>query len=242
MNILVCVSVVFDTMFEFKLTKNKKIDDSNIQFILNPIDEFCLSKIISLKAKTNINVSILNIGNSRNDNIIRKCLAMGADKAFRIEDSAEDSFIVAKKISKFIVNNNFDIIVFGNNSIDFNGNCVHGIVSGLTNIPFISNIIDVDIDNSIFIKSEFEDTIYNLEANMPIIISGKKNIIKESDIIIPNIRGLISANQKQITVLNYPEQEKVSEIMYYEKFEHSKECKFIKASQFLEVLKENNLI
>ena len=60
------------------------------------------------------------VGDNKNDAILRKALAIGADRAYRINSEATDSLSVAKHISSFLKKNSFDLILMGKESIDYN--------------------------------------------------------------------------------------------------------------------------
>ena len=89
MNILVCISSVPDTTSKINFTNNNQEFDTNgVTFIINPYDEFCLTKAIFLKEQaanpSNYTITVLHVGNSSSDPIIRKALAIGADKAISL--------------------------------------------------------------------------------------------------------------------------------------------------------------
>ena len=87
MEIVVCISVVPDTTSKINFTENNtKFDENGITFIINPFDEFCLTKAIFLKEQIGANITVLNVGGSNNAPVLRKSLAIGADKAVRIDE------------------------------------------------------------------------------------------------------------------------------------------------------------
>ena len=65
MNILVCISSVPDTTSKINFTENNtKFDKNGIQFVINPYDEFGLTKAIMLKEKFQANVSVITVGDA----------------------------------------------------------------------------------------------------------------------------------------------------------------------------------
>ena len=66
------------------------VDTNGITFIINPYDEFCLTKAIFIKEKLGASITVLNIGESTNDSVLRKALAIGADKAVRINQKPQN--------------------------------------------------------------------------------------------------------------------------------------------------------
>ena len=99
MNILVCISNVPDTTSKINFIENDtSFDTSGVQFVINPNDEFGLTKAVWMKESNKANVTVLTVGDSSVEATLRKCLAIGADKAIRIDCPANDAYSVAKEI------------------------------------------------------------------------------------------------------------------------------------------------
>ena len=85
MNILVCISHVPDTTSKINFVENDtQFDTNGVQFVINPNDEFGLTRAIWFKEKQGAQVHVIHVGTASSDPTLRKCLAIGADKAFRI--------------------------------------------------------------------------------------------------------------------------------------------------------------
>ena len=154
MKILVCISHVPDTTSKINFTENNsKFDKNGVQFIINPNDEFGLTRAIWFKEKNNASVDVINVGLQETETTLRKALAIGADKAIRINIEPTDSSVVAKSISDYISDNNYDLIIAGRESIDYNGGMVPGMISALTKINFIDKCIDLKISENVFSPS-----------------------------------------------------------------------------------------
>jgi len=98
MNILVCISNVPDTTSKINFQNdNTAFDTNGVQFIINPNDEFGLTRAIWLQQKNAATVTVVTVGDASCEPILRKCLAIGADKAVRINAEPTDGFAVAKE-------------------------------------------------------------------------------------------------------------------------------------------------
>jgi len=65
MNILVCISNVPDTTSKINFTdSDSKFDKSGVQFIINPNDEFGLTKAVWMKESNNASVTVLTVGDA----------------------------------------------------------------------------------------------------------------------------------------------------------------------------------
>ena len=203
MKILVCISCVPDTTSKINFIENDtKFNSNGVQYVINPNDEFGLTRAMWIKEKDNSSIDVINVGLQNTEPVLRKTLAIGADKAIRIDENPTDSFQVAKLISDFISNENYDLIIAGRESIDYNGNMVPGMISELLSINYVTNCVGLEIDGKkIIAKREIEGGTETLSCNQPVIIGGQKGLVEESDLRIPNMRGIMMARKKQLEVI-----------------------------------------
>ena len=125
MNILVCISNVPDTTSKINFTDDDSSFDKNgVQFVINPNDEFGLTKAVWMKDSNGANVTVLTVGDINAEATLRKCLAIGADKAIRIDCKALDANSVAKEIVEHCKETRYDLIICGRESIDYNGSII----------------------------------------------------------------------------------------------------------------------
>ena len=219
MKILVCISHVPDTTSKINFTENNsKFDKAGVQFVINPNDEFGLTRAIWFKEKNDATIDVINVGLQDTEPTLRKALAIGADKAVRINHDPKDGFSVAKFISNYINENSYDLIIAGRESIDYNGGMVPGMISALTNINFIDKCIALNISgNSVEASREIEGGKENILTNLPLIIGGQKGLVEESDLRIPNMRGIMMARKKELVVFETTEDPSVTHSKSFEK-------------------------
>jgi len=233
MNILVCISNVPDTTSKINFVENDtKFDKNNVQFVINPNDEFGLTKAVWMKESHNANVTVITVGDQSTEPTLRKCLAIGADKAIRIDCNAKDGFSVAREITHFCQKEKFDLIICGRESIDYNGAIVPGVIAGILDYNFITNCVNLDIKgNNIEASREIDGGVEILECNLPIVLGAQKGLVEESDLIIPNMRGIMMARQKPLEVIEAQNFEPESENKTYHKPEAKKEVKLVNADE-----------
>ena len=203
MKILVCISHVPDTTSKINFSDDNKVfDNHGVQFVINPNDEFGLTRAMWFKEKQNATVDVINVGSTNTEPTLRKALAIGADKAIRIDADPSDGFFVAKQIADYISSNSYDLIIAGRESIDYNGGMVPGIIAGLTKINFVTNCTNLEIENnSVTVEREIDGGKEILTCDLPLIIGGQKGLVEESDLRIPNMRGIMQARQKPFEVI-----------------------------------------
>ena len=229
MKILVCISCVPDTTSKINFVENDtQFDKNGVQFVINPNDEFGLTRAMWIKEKDNSSIDVINVGLQDTEPILRKTLAIGADKAIRINSDPKDSFQVAKLIADYVSKNNYDLIIAGRESIDFNGNMVPGIISELLGINFITNCVGLDItNNKVTAKREIEGGTETLTFDLPAVIGGQKGLVEESDLKIPNMRGIMQARQKPLDVVEVDENNINTETIKFYKPQEKGEIKMI---------------
>jgi electron transfer flavoprotein beta subunit len=201
MNILVCISKVPDTTSKIAFTDgNSRFDTNGVQWIVNPSDEwYALVRALEIKEAGGGNVTIITVGNAEDDAVIRKALAIGADDAVRVNSDAKDSFFVAAQIAAYAKTKNFDLIITGNQTIDFNNAEVGGMIAELMGWDYVTPCNKLDVSgNTCKMESEVGGATRVLEANTPLVISAAKGMAEAR---IPNMRGIMAARTKPITVI-----------------------------------------
>jgi electron transfer flavoprotein beta subunit len=201
MKILVCISSVPDTTSKINFTADKTaFDKTGIQWVINPWDEFALTKAIRLQAD-GATVTVVNVGDATTDPVIRKALAIGANDAIRINTEPKDSFSVAKEIANIAKIGSYDLVLCGRESIDYNGGAVPGMIAQLLDQPFVNACVGLEINGAEATAiREIEGGKETISLKLPAVIAGQKGLVDEKDLIIPNMRGIMSARTKPLQV------------------------------------------
>ena len=238
MKILVCISCVPDTTSKINFIEdNKEFSREGVQYVINPNDEFGLTRAMWIKEKDGSSIDIVNVGTQSNEPILRKALAIGADRAYRIDEDPKDSFRVAKLISNFILKNDYDLIIAGRESIDYNGCMVPGLIGELTNIEFVTNCVKLEIENSKATACrEIEGGIEKVSCDLPLIIGSQKGLVEESDLKIPNMRGIMQARQKPLEVIEPESFSSHTSTLKYSKPDEKGEIRMIKPENLDELV------
>ena len=231
MKILVCISSVPDTTSKINFTPdNRKFDPIGVQFIINPNDEFCLTKAILLKEKLGATITLINVGTAETEPILRKAYAIGADDIIRIDATPTDALMVATEIAKVAKEGAYDLIICGKESLDYNGGMVGGYLAALLDLPFINKCIGLEIEgNSVTAAREVEGGKELLSASLPLVITGQKGLTQEKDLRIPNMRNLMAARTKANKVRAAEGTSKGTTIVGFEKMPAKQPVKMIAA-------------
>jgi electron transfer flavoprotein beta subunit len=110
---------------------------------------------------------------------------------------------VAKQVANLVKSENYDLVIGGRESIDYNGGMVPGMIAALTDYNFVDKCISIEINNgSVTASREIEGGKEIVESKLPIVIAGQKGIVEESDLRIPNMRGIMMARRKELQVVD----------------------------------------
>ncbi|MCO4821145.1 MAG: electron transfer flavoprotein subunit beta/FixA family protein [Flavobacteriaceae bacterium] len=219
MKILVCISHVPDTTSKINFTDgDTKFDTNGVQFVINPNDEFGLTRAMWFKEKQGASVDVINVGGPETEPTLRKALAIGADAAIRVNTIATDGFAVAKELSQVITDGAYDLVIAGRESIDYNGGMVPGMIAGLTGANFVNNCIGLEVDGTTATAiREIDGGKETVSTSLPLIIGGQKGLVEESDLRIPNMRGIMMARKKPLTVTDASTSESKTTSVKFEK-------------------------
>ena len=203
MKLLVCISHVPDTTSKINFTEEgTKFDTNGVQYVINPNDEFGLTRAMWFKEKQNATVDVISVGGPETEPTLRKALAIGADAAIRINAEAIDGHTVATYLAAAAKEGTYDLIIAGRESIDYNGGMVPGMLAAMLDANFVTNCISLEIEgaNATAIR-EIDGGKETVSTVLPLVIGGQKGLVEESDLRIPNMRGIMMARKKPLTVV-----------------------------------------
>lgn len=215
MKILVCISNVPDTTTKITFTNdNTQFNTAGVTFIVNPYDEIALSRAIELCAGGKGTVTVINVGESATEPTIRKALAIGADDAVRIDAAPRDAYFTAFQIAEYAKEGNFDMILTGRESIDYNGAQVAAMVGGFLDIPSISIIKKLDYDGTTAtLEREIEGGKEVVTVTGKFVASCAEGVAVPT---IPTMRGIMSARSKPLVVVAAQPIEEVIKVVQFE--------------------------
>jgi electron transfer flavoprotein beta subunit len=215
MKILVCITSVPDTTAKISFTDgDTKFNKAGVTYITGPYDDYALSRAVDLRGQVGGTVTVLNVGGADAEPVIRKCLAIGADDAIRVNAEPTDAFFVAEQIAAIARQESYDLILMGRESIDFNGGQVHGIVGELLGLPSFSPVMQLDIEGTTAkLAREIEGGKEYLEAPLPLVLGCQEPIAEWK---IPNMRGIMTAKSKPLKVVEPSGSGALTDVQKYE--------------------------
>ena len=238
MKILVCISHVPDTTSKINFSAdNSQFDSTGVQFVINPYDEFVLTRAMWFKEKQGAQVTVASVGSANVEPTLRKALAIGADDAIRIDTEPTDGLMVAKQLAEIVKSEGYDLVLAGKESIDYNGGMVPGMLAELLGYNFINACIGLEVNESnAEAVREIDGGKETLKCSLPLVAAGQKGIVEEKDLRIPNMRGIMMARKKPLKVVAASDAQPSSSTAKYEKPAAKGDCKMVDAGNIDELI------
>ena len=196
MKIIVCVKQVPDTT-EVKINKETgTLIRDGVPSILNPDDANALEEALRMKdADSNVHVTVVSMGPPQAEEMLRECLAMGADEAVLLSDRAfggSDTWSTSNAIASGIKTlGEFDIIFAGRQAIDGDTAQVGPQIAEHLNLPSVTYVEEIEAyDKSIVVKRAFEDGYQMIKVQTPCLITALKEL---NDSGYMNVQGIFEA-------------------------------------------------
>ncbi|HEU4496107.1 MAG TPA: electron transfer flavoprotein subunit beta/FixA family protein [Flavobacterium sp.] len=203
MKILVCISHVPDTTSKINFSNgDSEFDTNGVSFVINPNDEFGLTRAIWFQEQQGASVTVVNVGGPETEATLRKALAIGANEAIRVNAQPADGFFVARQLAEVVKNGGYDLVIAGKESLDYNGGMVPGMLAALTNSNFLNSCISLSVEGAnVTAVREIDGGKETVSTFLPLVIGAQKGLVEEKDLRIPNMRGIMTARTKALTVL-----------------------------------------
>lgn len=205
MKIVVCVKEVPDTAVALKIKDDTaEIETRNIPWIINPYDEYALEEALRLKEKFGGEIIAIAVGSERAESVLKNCIALGADKAIRVNDKSvndRESLVISKILAEVIKNIGYDIILCGKESVDYGYTQTGQIIAELLSIPCVSAIKKLDISLSAkeaVCHREIEGGLEVVKCSLPAVFTAQKglNIPRYA-----SLSGIMRAKKTKIEIL-----------------------------------------
>jgi len=202
MNLAVCVKRVPDTTAKIKVAGDGKgIDPQGVEFAINPYDEVALEAALRLKEKAGKGeVTAVSVDPDGSDAILRKALAIGADKGLLIKGGAPlDPWPTAQLLAGALKGRGYDLILFGKQAIDDDGYQVPTMVAQLLGLPRATVCVALEIDGpKAKIRRQIEGGEELLELALPCVVSVQKGVNGIHDKRYPSLMGIKASKTKPV--------------------------------------------
>jgi electron transfer flavoprotein beta subunit len=203
MNIVVIMKQTFDTEAKIALTDAGAIDGTGVTLVINPYDEFAIEEALKLKEQFGGEVTVISAGGEKVQEAIRTALAMGCDKAIRVDDpglEGADEWAIAETLAKAIGEVPYDLILGGRIAVDDGSAQVAVRLAEALGIPSVSSILKLEIENeTATVTRETDGGTELLEVKLPAVFTAQKGLNEPR---YPSMMGIMKAKKKEIAVKN----------------------------------------
>lgn len=204
MKIVACIKQVPEINEVMIDPKTHTLKREGVPSIVNPFDENAVEEGLRIKEKYSGELIVITMGPPQAEEALRKCLAMGADKAILISDKAfagSDTLATAYTLSLVIKQLKADLIICGKQAIDGDTAQVGPELAEQLGIPQITYVKKAEIPEDkkrIILHKETDDGYEIIQCKLPVLITVLK-ILNEPR--YPSIRGILTAKKKEVKIM-----------------------------------------
>ena len=203
MNIVVCLKQVPGTTKVQIDPQTNTLIRQGIKNIINPFDTYALEEGVRIKERYGGKVTVISMGPSQSEEMLREAISLGADGAILLSDNAfagadtwATAYTLARAIDKL---GQYDLAICGRQTIDGDTGQVGPELAEMLGIPFVAYVSQIEETNNkcMRVKRMVEDGHEVIETPLPAVIS----VVKEINIPrLPSLRGLAKAKSAVIPV------------------------------------------
>ena len=171
--------------------------------VINPFDEIAIEEALRMRERGEATEIVgVTIGAPAVDEQIRAALAMGVDRALRIDDArALDPYAVARILRAVVAKEAPDVVLMGKQAVDDDSNQTGQMLAALLGWPqatFVSKIEFLDHRTRARCTRETDAGLEVLEVNLPAVLTTDLRLNEPRYVSLP---GLMKARKKLIEVL-----------------------------------------
>jgi len=204
LDIIVCVKAVPDP----KEACNIKIDPETktlmrceVPFVVNPLDKNAMEAALRLKEQLDARITVISMGPPDAGNIVKECLALGADEGILLSDPAfggADAFATAYTLSRSIQKIGvYDVVFCGMASSDGSTEWVGPELGTFLNIPVVTMVTKIVEHNGDWwkVKASLENGYRLMQVKLPAVFTVTRELNSPRTL---SFSGIIKARKKKI--------------------------------------------
>lgn len=205
MDIVTCIKRVPDTSdADIRIdASQREIEGDTLAFKINDWDEYALETAVQLKETLGGSLTAVTVGPKEWDDVLRRALAMGADKAIRVDEDmvTADSYMVAGILESLLKSLSYDLVLFGAQSEDFGSGQLGIMVAEMLGVPHVSLVVSLQVQDGIArVKRELEaGALESYTIELPAVLTVQTGINRPRYI---SLSGIKRAMTKELQVLS----------------------------------------
>lgn len=198
--IIVCVKRTPDTTAQIRVKPDGSgVEETDIEWILNPYDELAVEEALRIKEKSDAKVTAVSVDSDGNTNTLRRCLAMGVDEACLLKGGKNfDPYSIAKALAGEIKGRKFDLLLFGKQAIDDDNYQVPTMTATILGIPWVSVVTKLGLNGAtVTATRQIEGGEEIVQTQFPCAVSCQRGLNEPR---YPSLKGIMMAKKKDIPV------------------------------------------
>ncbi len=204
MEIIVCIKRVPMTQeVDLEIDEHKTdVEKDELAYIINDWDNYAVEEAILLKENFGGTVTAITIGDEDDEEILRRAMAMGADKSIRIDPGTHnlDGFVTSKILAKVIKGLEYDLVLTGVQADDDNCGMVGIMLAEHLGLAHSAVVTGIEAEgNEATIKIELEGGLDEVsKIKLPALLSIQTGINEPRYV---SIIGIKKARKKELQVI-----------------------------------------
>ncbi|MEX0683461.1 MAG: electron transfer flavoprotein subunit beta/FixA family protein [Dehalococcoidia bacterium] len=188
---------------QFKVDEGAKkvIPAPGMQPVPSQFDTIGVEAALRIKDKMpDAIITVISVGPDSFRDTIKHCLAMGADEGVHINDPAlagADHWATAEVLAAAVKKlGDFDVIIAGRQSVDWDMGVVGSTVAGILDVPVITIAKQIDFDGSkVTVERVLLDGFETVEAPTPCVVTVSNELGEPR---YPQLRQIMLAAKKEV--------------------------------------------
>ena len=202
MKVLVPVKRVIDAYVSIRVKSDGSgVDTDNVKMSLNPFCEIALEEAIRMKeAGTASEVVLVSVGSADIETVIRSGLAMGADRAIRVDTDDDVEPLAIAKILKHVVEaEDAGLVITGKQSIDGDNNQTGQMLSALLAWPQATFASELSLEgDGAKVVREVDGGLETISIPMPAVVTTD---LRLNEPRYPTLPSIMKAKKKPLDVI-----------------------------------------
>ena len=162
------------------------------RWIINPFDEIAIEEALRIRERGEANEVVgVTIASDEAEEQVRAALAMGVDRAIRIDDTRVlDPYATARILVALVRREQPQLVIMGKQAIDGDSNQTGQMLAGLLGWPqatFISSIELVDTSSKARCARETDDGIEVVEVLLPAVVTTDLRLNEPRYVSLPSL-------------------------------------------------------
>jgi electron transfer flavoprotein beta subunit len=186
------------------LADGSGVDPDSLDRALNEWDAYAVEEALRIRERGGGEVVVVTVGDREAEGALRRALAMGADRAVRVDGDELDPLSTARSLAAVIAPEEPDLVLCGVQSSDSVQGATGAAIAGLLGFPCVAVVERLDWEGEKAVAHrELEGGLVDLvEVDLPAVLTIQTGINQPR---YANLRAIKQAEQAEIAVVSVGE-------------------------------------